>query len=357
VRPEHPAFIASNNRDGPWPIAATLYRIYSDNSRAGSPASIVDELGSPRWYALWALVRYLRSYHKDFTRRGRRSPSGQRSPSNGDGSQPIGEEMGTRVLRLGLPGENLDHSSAVPLSAPVSAPENPTIGPVWMTGTSEGLADQAEITDKEDACSVLRLDNSPDLVAHPKHCKHVAQASVSGPGTSCTLPSLVVELSAKSSVSKTREKDIPVKISTLSQLQSLTASRIRDDEAAKKSAREQRRQALCYVERANDRVEDIKLQMLQAEKELREARGRAAGLKAAEGKHNHAAQCYLDFQKDLEQLARMRDEWVKGLRVLNVHLSQEILAGSMRPMIRGVADKYPDIAGDDAFIDGEDSAE
>lgn len=30
-----------------------------DNTQAGSPASIVDKEGNPRWYALWALLWYL----------------------------------------------------------------------------------------------------------------------------------------------------------------------------------------------------------------------------------------------------------------------------------------------------------
>jgi hypothetical protein len=48
--------------------------------------------------------------------------------------------------------------------------------------------------------------------------------------------------------------------------------------------------------------------MEQAEKELREARENKADSEGAAEKHNHTAQCYHDFQKDLEQLARMRDE-------------------------------------------------
>jgi uncharacterized protein YlaN (UPF0358 family) len=347
--------MASNNRDGPWPIAATLYRICRDNSQAGSLASIVDEEGRPRWYALWALIRYLRSYHNDFTgSRGRPAVSGQRSPPKGDDSQPSRVNKSTRILRLGLPGEKPEY----PSEFAVSASTNPSIGPGWVTGTSEGLAGQVAITDKDDACSTLRPTNSPDLAAVPEsRCKDVVQASVSGPRTSSSLPSLVVQIPISSSESKTLEKDLPMNTDTLSRLQSLTASRVRNNKAAKRSAYEQRRLASCHVKQSATRLEDLKLQMIQAEEELREARKRKVELEAAEEKHNHTAQCYHNLQKDLEELARMRGEQIKRLRALNVPLSEEMLEASMSPMIRGVANKCPDIASDDAFINAEDSAE
>jgi hypothetical protein len=53
----------------------------------------------------------------------------------------------------------------------------------------------------------------------------------------------------------------------------------------------------------------------------------------------------------------MRDEQIEWLRALNVPLSEEMPEASMSPMICGVANKYPDIAADDAFINAEDSAE
>jgi hypothetical protein len=185
--------------------------------------------------------------------------------------------------------------------------------------------------------------------------KDVVQVLVPGPRASSSLPSHVVKPSASSSALKTHEKDKPMNIDTLSRLQNLTASRVGHNKAAKKSVHEKCRQGLSYVERATDKVEDVKLQLIQAEKGLREAKEGQALLEATEENHNHTTQRYHDFQKDLGQLVRMRDEQVKGIRALNVASSKEILAASMCPMIRGVIDKYPDIAGDDVFIKTEDS--
>jgi hypothetical protein len=134
------------------------------------------------------------------------------------------------------------------------------MGLAWTGTSSEGLAGQAAITDKDDACSTLWNNNSPDLATHPKaHYKDVVQASNSGPRTSQSLPSLVVKLSVSSSVLKTLEKNMPVNIDTLSRLQIVTASRVRDNEAAKNSAFEKIRLASSDVERAIKKVEDVKL--------------------------------------------------------------------------------------------------
>jgi hypothetical protein len=287
--------MAGKYRDGSSAVANTLYRIYGDNRRAGCPASIVNKPGRPRWYALWALIGCLRSYPKDCTRRGWRSLSGQSSPLKGDDSQPIGENKSARVLRLGLPGEKLGYPSAFAASAPTY----PTFGPMWVTRTSEGLEGQATTTDKDDACTTPRPTNSPHLAAHPElHCKDAVQAAISGPRASSSLPSLRVQIPVSSSVSKTLERNTPVDTDTLSRLRSLTASRVSNSEAAKKSACEQRCLASCHVERATTRFEDLKLQMIQAEEELREARERKAASEAAEEKHNHTAQCYHNFQED-----------------------------------------------------------
>lgn len=135
---------------------------------------------------------------------------------------------------------------------------------------------------------------------------------------------------------------------TLNKLQSEAATRVKQNEAAFK-AEKRPNSARLVPHRQSKKVHNLQLQMKLAQEDIEAARGRQEVLQAAKDKHERMVQRYHDYQADLEQLARIREEQMKGLRSLNVPSFETILAASMDPMIRRLADQYPGFFGNDAF--------
>lgn len=358
--PKPEAFIRCNSRHDPWPIAATMYRIYEDNRRAGSPASIVDRRGSPRWYAVWALIRYLRSVDADLTRRsGRRLPSGECQSPEIHAKQSL--QIGGTASAISHKGSLSEHCAANPTSV-AFAPRNSRVRSAMIENPSGMSGNETTSTD----IAVTRLpprpsSHNPDSAVHNQPHAEVRRpartlrSKSSSPFTgNCrsrkfaeqvrsTLSRAATMLSGVAPTTGALSHDGHTPVNSLSRLQNFVASKIEQNDRAQKSAEERFSQGLGEVKGCEEKVLALKAQVIEAGKELTTATRRQESLLAAKEKQDHIVQRYHDYQKDLKHLALMQDEKVKGLRALNVPSFERTLVASMSPMIQGVLDKYPDV--------------
>ncbi len=144
----------------PWFVAATLYRIYKDNRRAGSFAFSVNDGGSPIWYALWGLVRHLSSQRRrlSLVEEQREAREVKEAPHNDDG------RLFQAYRSSGIASRQVSESEKLkdPSTASALVSQNPT-----MATSKLGLsASQAAHTNPDVARSVNSAAYSRDLSVH-----------------------------------------------------------------------------------------------------------------------------------------------------------------------------------------------
>jgi hypothetical protein len=272
MQPKPAAFQSSNNRDGPWPIAAALYSSGEVDRRAGSPASISDRTGTPRWYALWPLIRYLRSLHRGLTSRGgRRGPSGVREEA--ENLDDYLSQTGGLTLAASQPvvsSDNGTETSAASTFAPRTSSTAPTV-----TRNTSGIpgGDATYISPNKSASN---RSPGPSDPLEP-HCDTPVQATrsrsiYSTPRLSdsrANIPEQAGEVRSGMTDRVTIPpagfpvlgaliNDMPACTDLINRLHNLLASKIKKNDDAQKSAQDQFLQGLCYVRRTKDKVQTCK---------------------------------------------------------------------------------------------------
>ena len=344
-----------------WIIAATLYRIYAGNRRAWSPASIVEWGSTPRWYALWALIRYLWSQH-----RGSNSDEEQREASN-EGRVPTHDKGGLSKTDMGT-GDAAEQVPSLERSTRASCAFDSAARVLLLDTTLVTKA--SSTTDLNVANKFTNASHSNDITSYALDSSRHSEPNFSSPVQDMMLlqtPSPLLS-SKKEGLDDqgTRESHsdtarivrkptsdfplpgaqvskTPTSIDPLNRIQNHIALKVNQVEAAEKSAQDQLRQSSCHLKKAKEDAQALQSLVKSAQKELEKAEGRQANLKTAQEKHTSTVQRYRDSQKDLEQLARMHEVQAEGLRALNVPSSETILAASLDLMVKGVVDKYQDI--------------
>ncbi len=156
-----------------------------------------------------------------------------------------------------------------------------------------------------------------------------------------------VELATKSTatpfVIEPEDSQIGSNIKTLKRLQNETATKVKENESAQKLNEDQFQQGLRYLEAAKSKVESLQVQTDMAQAEFEAAKEKQKHLRGAKAKCEHMAQRYRDYEKDLEQVAKIQEEQNNGLRSLSVPSLGKIMATLLELMINGIADKYPDL--------------
>jgi hypothetical protein len=243
-----------------------------DNKRAGSPASISDRIGTPRWYALWALIRYLRSLHRGLTsRRGRRGPSGVREEA--ENLDEYLSQIGGPTLAPSQPIFSSDDSTETS-AASTFAPRTSSTAPAVTRNTS-GIpgGDAARISPNKSAsnrspgpsdplephCDTLvQAARSRSIYSAPQPCNSRANIPEQAGEIRSGMTDSVTMLPAGLPVLEALINDMPAGTDLINRLHSLIASKIKQNDDAQKSAQNKFLQGLCYVRRTKHKVQACK---------------------------------------------------------------------------------------------------
>jgi hypothetical protein len=267
-----------------WLIAATMYRIYEGNKQNGSPAAIANKRGSPRWYALWALIRYLWRQQSivNSDNKQRQAPGVRETPqSDGRGNLPQTHPATQVTSQRGSSSSKI----AGLLVSSTAAAKRLETGPTSVKNTSGVSIVRATRTETDAICSSNADSHSPDLSSdlapresltlHTRGSEPKSSLPTAADSTVSTLINIsesspvVTEFPQNASFLRVENVQSFSNIDALDSLQDEVASRVKKDEEVQKWAQGQLIRGCSLINEANGKAQMLRTQLRLADEEVK----------------------------------------------------------------------------------------